>query len=686
MPNVEPRVNQSHDEGVQDGGVDAHPHTDSPHRLSSVYSLRSFSTVLDDYQECRNLSHLGIMMPVYLIPLLALGTQGTVGGSLYCLFLPLLLWAFNSLPKPGAALVHLVTVPVMGLMEAEQVAHQYMSLDVLILALVFFLVVIVDRWSELALFLAQGTCEQFGLRRGKLFVWACLCCFVCASLISGTVVSTTLLYLLDRVLSTIFKQNMDRPPELFRGGSQPDSSSLRSVQASDQLLFDRLSQVVLSLKKPESKKGSFASKQRGAEASGDKTGQESGTHDSQENPSVKRRFSIWRQIWSRKSSTASDEHAQASATLRGRSSEIQPTGGQHTTAGVPAKAVDSTTTKLKLSSATPDTVASTVRASQKPPDPGVVRVDIANEGMLHSTTSFAVGNNARSLGYPTDQKPHGSQHLGSALPKVICNIDKQSAAVSLAHSPATTSKGQVPRERRGTLNFLFGKRGSRSRRNSKGGDVSRTLSPKSVSSRVFRNLGLIARRLSISKVPAAQQQHAVEDGSLANRIRTSGSPLNIAESSEAGPNVKPSGSGFIEAYGVVRPPGDCVRTAQDKGTPLNLEAMVRSPQIHPAVSRDYAAGATSEDTRAGSTAIVPKSTSRDTNIADLPASDPVSITTSDHVSQNTWLSHERVSARRSKRVRPGRSSDCHKQRKKLADAGIGQAKHDAEGGSRQESG
>ncbi|XP_049520740.1 uncharacterized protein LOC125944373 [Dermacentor silvarum] len=254
-------------------------------------------------------------MPIYLIPLLFLGTK--IGGSLYCLFLPLLLWAFNSLPKPGAALVHLVTVPLMGLMEAEQVAHQYLTVDILILALVFFLVVIVDRWSELALCLAHGTCERFGLRRSTLFVVACLCSFVCASLFSGTVVSTTLLYLLDRVLSAIFKQNMDRPPELFRGGSQlgsqQDSSSMRSVIASDQVLFDRLTQVVLTMKKPENKKGRFSRKQKKAggngektgtavtAASGPETGQGSsaapGTEDApqvQEKPAARRRFSLWR--------------------------------------------------------------------------------------------------------------------------------------------------------------------------------------------------------------------------------------------------------------------------------------------------------------------------------------------------------------------------------------------------------
>ncbi|KAH8038551.1 hypothetical protein HPB51_001815 [Rhipicephalus microplus] len=368
-------------------------------------------------------------------------------------------------------------------------------------------------------------------------------------------------------------------------------------------------------------------------------------------------------------------------TLPGRTGEIQQAGGQHSTADVPAQAVDFTTAKPNLSSATPDPMASTARAFQKPINPAFAGVNIAREGMLHPTTPFTVGNNATSLGYPTDQKNPGSQNLTSALPKALYNIDKQSAPVSLAHSPASTSKRQVPRERRGTLSILFGRSGSRSRQNGKSDNASGTLTPKSISSGAFRNLGLIARKISISRVPAAQQEHAAEDGSLANRSGTSGSPLNIVESSEEGPNVKPSRSGFIEAYRIVRPRNTCSKTAQDKSTSLNLEADNRPPPNDPIVSRDCVAGTISEDTRACSSAIVPYSGSRDTNIADLPASDPVSITISNHGSQTTWVSHEPVSARRTKRVDPRRYSPCHTQRKKLAEAGISQAKHGAERGS-----
>ncbi|KAK8787577.1 hypothetical protein V5799_022645 [Amblyomma americanum] len=256
--------------------------TESPRRCSSVYSLRSTSLSIEERQDCRSLSHLGILMPLYLMPLFFLGTK--YGGCLYCLLLPLLLLAFNSLPKPSAALVHLVTVPLLELMAPEEIARQYLcpcrrhdcgplyevntrhsrssrvatQADILTVALVLFLVVVVDRWSELVLHLACGVCARFGLQRKRLFVGTCLSSFAFAWLFSGPLVSVTLLYFLDRVLSTIYKENMDRTPDVSsrspRRGSVQESSSMRSLSAADQVLFDRLAQVALSLKKPERRK------------------------------------------------------------------------------------------------------------------------------------------------------------------------------------------------------------------------------------------------------------------------------------------------------------------------------------------------------------------------------------------------------------------------------------------------
>ncbi|KAH6934103.1 hypothetical protein HPB50_020041 [Hyalomma asiaticum] len=726
MPSIDLKANQSQEEGVQEG-VEAAPATESPHRHSSVYSLRSFSTALDDYQECRSLSHLGVLMPVYLIPLLFFGLK--LGGCLYCLLLPLLLWAFNSLPKPGAALVHLVTVPLMGLMEADQVAQQYMSLDVLLLALVLFLVVTVDRWSELAQYLAHGICERFGLRRSNLFVAACLFCFVCASLISGIVASTTLLYLLDRVLSTIFKENMDRPPELFRGGSQQgsqqDTSSARSVAASDQVLFDRLSQVVHAMKKPEGRKGRLARKQGAAGTTSDKvetaattaSGQETGQGSTaapavgdatevQEEASAKRRFSLWRQMWSRKSSSASDgtfipnypsvpisigptvkpmfstqEHIRAgTATLSG-ATRAEPGGGKRSASDDSAKPSDASTAKSKSSPAIPDILASTARAVQQPRDAGFVRVDIANEEeIINPTKPFAEASSARPARYPTERDPHSPQYLRRSVSMAPRSVDKQSPSLSQPHSPAIPSRQQIPPERRGTLSFLFGRCGSSSRRTSKGGEASGALSPKDISYRVFRQLGLMASRLSISHSlsPEAHLKHDADDSGLESRMRMSSSPSSRTERSEAGPKHQPVGSSIPVASGADQPLDRSAVTLADTATSLSLSRVVPSAQNRPAVSQLHVDRNNAESI--GSTANVPATNATSTNLTDLPESNSASVTSLYRGKNSTWASHNSSSVHRSERVDHESSSGRHtrERRKRKSGAAVVQVDRDVE--------
>ncbi|KAL3245611.1 hypothetical protein MRX96_046848 [Rhipicephalus microplus] len=189
--------------------------------------------------------------------------EQSIEGAFTACFVRCCCRAFNSLPKPGAALVHMITVPLMGLMKPEQIAHQYLSVEALALAMMLCLVVVVDHWSDLSLHLVLNVSQCFGLRRGRLFTLLCLCCFVCASLFSGVVTSAALLYMLHRVLYAIFKEDMDRaqgvvvPPKGgFRGsfvqGSLQETSSMRSVAATgDQVLFERLTQVVLSMQKPD---------------------------------------------------------------------------------------------------------------------------------------------------------------------------------------------------------------------------------------------------------------------------------------------------------------------------------------------------------------------------------------------------------------------------------------------------
>ncbi|XP_077508518.1 uncharacterized protein LOC144119874 [Amblyomma americanum] len=140
-------------------------------------------------------------------------------------------------------------------MTPEHVACHYLTVEVLTVVLLLFPLVVIDGWSELVRSLAQGICARFGLRRGPLFAVVCTCAFVSAFLFSGIVTSVAILYFVDRVLFAIFSEDMDRTPDVLPYGilrsTQQETASMQSAHFGDQVLFDRLAQVVLTMKKPQ---------------------------------------------------------------------------------------------------------------------------------------------------------------------------------------------------------------------------------------------------------------------------------------------------------------------------------------------------------------------------------------------------------------------------------------------------
>ncbi|KAH6933513.1 hypothetical protein HPB50_015849 [Hyalomma asiaticum] len=175
-------------------------------RVDSLYSLRNWSATEDD--RCRSLSHLGLLMPLYLSPMLYYKTMYT--SCLYCLLLVLLMWAFNTAPKPAIAFLHMVNLPLLNIMGAEELAAQYLTLDALLLVVLLYLVVLVDALTDLVRRIAYTVCSRYGLRRNGVFLSLCGATFVGAMLISTAVLCVPLLYLVDRVFSVIYKESMDQ--------------------------------------------------------------------------------------------------------------------------------------------------------------------------------------------------------------------------------------------------------------------------------------------------------------------------------------------------------------------------------------------------------------------------------------------------------------------------------------------
>ncbi|EEC05238.1 hypothetical protein IscW_ISCW003628 [Ixodes scapularis] len=127
----------------------------------------------------------------------------------YCLLIPLLLYATNAAPKPVAALLYIVNLPLLGLMSAELVASQYLCTDVLLLVLLLFLLVTMTTWTKLVPRLTYTICARYGLRRRRIFLLSCSGTFIGAMLLSDTLVSVPVLFLVDRVFSTLYNQNLD---------------------------------------------------------------------------------------------------------------------------------------------------------------------------------------------------------------------------------------------------------------------------------------------------------------------------------------------------------------------------------------------------------------------------------------------------------------------------------------------
>ncbi|CAN8015558.1 unnamed protein product, partial [Ixodes persulcatus] len=127
----------------------------------------------------------------------------------YCLLIPLLLYATNAAPKPVAALLYIVNLPLFGLMSAELVASQYLCTDVLLLVLLLFLLVTMTTWTKLVPRLTYTICARYGLRRRRIFLLSCSGTFIGAMLLSDALVSVPVLFFVDRVFSTLYNQNLD---------------------------------------------------------------------------------------------------------------------------------------------------------------------------------------------------------------------------------------------------------------------------------------------------------------------------------------------------------------------------------------------------------------------------------------------------------------------------------------------
>ncbi|XP_064459852.1 uncharacterized protein LOC135370090 isoform X2 [Ornithodoros turicata] len=228
--------------------------TGSPDSLFAegyAYSVRSWGgRIHEQTKECRSLSHLGILMPLYLSPIAYQGTMRSL--CLYCILMPLFLWAFHSLPMPVVALLHIINLPLFGIMSTEQMAWEYLSTEGVTVVLLAMLVISVDSGTTFIPRVAYSVVSRFGMRRRNLFITVCAAALTCTMLCAQTVVAVPLLLVVDRVLCVLYHENLDNIVQIAVVSQKTGNytvSAARSIQSPNtDPLLNKLAQVVGALK------------------------------------------------------------------------------------------------------------------------------------------------------------------------------------------------------------------------------------------------------------------------------------------------------------------------------------------------------------------------------------------------------------------------------------------------------
>ncbi|XP_064461065.1 uncharacterized protein LOC135371026 [Ornithodoros turicata] len=216
-----------------------------------AYSVRTWGgRIQEQSRECRSLSHLGILMPLYLSPI---AYQGTVSSlCLYCILMPLFLWAFNSLPMPLVAFLHIVNLPLFGIIGVEQMAREYLSTEGVTVVLLAMLVIAVDSGTTFIPRAAYSVVCRFGMRRRRLYITVCAAALTCTMLCAQTVVAVPLLLVVDRVVCILYHENLDNTAQTTVACQKPGhhtGSSTRSIQSpTSDILLNKLAQVVGAMK------------------------------------------------------------------------------------------------------------------------------------------------------------------------------------------------------------------------------------------------------------------------------------------------------------------------------------------------------------------------------------------------------------------------------------------------------
>ncbi|XP_070390340.1 uncharacterized protein [Dermacentor albipictus] len=212
---------------------------------------------------------VGLMMPIYLAPLIIYGTRPSL--CLYAILLTLCWWLTSSVPRCVAAFAPVLTLPALQIVSADEAAaYFFASRSLEVTALLVFLTAL-HTTGTLVPRISFKLCSRFGLQVRPLFVGVACVTYVLALFVHEGVVALLFVMALEKALSCVHESELDRP--IMERYKEPDSRDwlplplLISVNATPAVegartdkLFDQLAKAVVNLNEAEAHR---ASHQRG---------------------------------------------------------------------------------------------------------------------------------------------------------------------------------------------------------------------------------------------------------------------------------------------------------------------------------------------------------------------------------------------------------------------------------------
>ncbi|KAH7960249.1 hypothetical protein HPB49_018219 [Dermacentor silvarum] len=148
---------------------------------------------------------LSYLMPFYLCPVLYPGTKESK--CFYCVLLMMSWWQVRAMPKPVLAFLPAVALPLLGIMGHDQVATNYLSVDVLTTVLLLWLVLVSDETSTVGR-LSYALVGRFGSRAGPVLVLLTASTFVASLVLPQSVVTVFVTCLVERLCNFVREEGL----------------------------------------------------------------------------------------------------------------------------------------------------------------------------------------------------------------------------------------------------------------------------------------------------------------------------------------------------------------------------------------------------------------------------------------------------------------------------------------------